>query len=102
MSKMLTFQEMLVAAHESEMPGVEKFLRDACELHEQLGSALADHLEIDGPVRCEFDPGDGVDLALMGGFAPRENGQPVPPVLEECDPDADWEPRCIDSMAERP
>jgi hypothetical protein len=80
MSKMLSLENMLVAAHNSNMPGAQEFAKDACLLASELGQKLAAHLCVDGPVICDFDPTE-MSAEVLGGFAPRWKDQPLPAVL---------------------
>lgn len=92
MAKMLDLDEMLIAADASGMPGAQQFVDQAVELARALSRALAEHLEVAGPVECDFEPGvDGG--GILGGFAPKEGDQPCPAALQPFDKDGDWEPR---------
>jgi hypothetical protein len=91
MSKQLTLDEMLIAAANSDMPGLDKYLPQLEALAQELGTDLAQHLGIEGPVNCDFTAEEG--CGILGGFAPLHEGQPVPEVLRTVDTTGDWVPR---------
>lgn len=91
MSKQLTLDEMLIAASNSNMPGLDRYVEHLEALALDLGGDLARHLDIEGPVECSLTAEEGG--GIMGGFAPKFTGQPIPDVLKEFDTLADWEVR---------
>lgn len=92
MARILSLDEMLVAASLSDMPGAAAFVQELREVAERLSAQLADHLEVDGPNETDFiaDENGG---GIMAGFAPLRANQPIPDAIKGFDVLGDWEPR---------
>ena len=92
MAKMLTLDEMVTALFDLKHPDYEAFKTLVEDLGNNIAQALAETLNVSAGT-CEFWGG-----GTMVGFAPQTAGQPVPQVLEDLDPEGDWEPRVILSV----
>jgi hypothetical protein len=88
MSKVLKLDEMLEAARVSKMPQAERFVTKAEAVADELAVALANHLGVT-TIGATFE---GMAFAgLCANFNPIKTGDKCPDVLDEQDPDGDWE-----------
>jgi len=101
MAKMLTLDELLMAALRSDMPGAEAMALSVERLASDLAARLADHLGVEAGLAQVHDDGLDDQPIIMVGLAPLNEGDPVPEVLQAFDSEADWEPRRRPDAAER-
>lgn len=89
MSKILNVDEMLEAAENSKMPGIEGHI-DALEAAATaLASDLAKHLKIEMRQPAEA-MGEGFG-GLCASFGPSKKQQKCPKVIDERDRGGDWD-----------
>lgn len=93
MTKMLTVDELLMAALRSDMPEAGAMAAALEEMASHLAARLAEHLGVEAGRAEAIDDGLDDQPVLMVGLAPRNHGDSLPDVLRPFDPDGDWEPR---------
>lgn len=93
MSKMLTVDELLLAALRSDMPEAAAIARALEDITSDLAARLADHLGVEAGQAQAHDDGLDDQPALMVGLAPLKDGDSLPEVLKPFDPEGDWVPR---------
>jgi hypothetical protein len=101
MARILSVDEMMIAAVESDMPGADILEAELRAFTERLAAALATHLEVEGPTEIDFFT-DSVGGGVLGGFAPFTPDQPIPQVLANFDAIGEWVPRCAIEEAAHP
>lgn len=88
--KILDISDMLQAAEDSQMPGLELHTRALEAQAALLAGALASHLKIQTHDPGTWKPGFG---GLCASFVPVHPGQSCPPVIDDGDPEGEWEPQ---------
>ena len=88
MAKILTIDEMLATARNLQLPALQQHVKAVQDAGTALAADIARHLNINHSA-ATFE---GLELAgTCSAFTPAHPGQPLPEVLREFDPDADWE-----------
>jgi hypothetical protein len=87
--KILAIDDMLEAAHETDMPGYDEHIQRIEAAANGLSKALAAHLGIgSGPATFEGKALGGT----CATFFPLTPDQPCPEMIDEGDEGGDWEP----------
>lgn len=90
--KILDVNNMLDAAHDSQMEDVEIFTAALEVAAQALAQALAEHLGIEtgteNSPKATYQQGFG---GLCAFFGSANEGQPCPDVIDQGDPGGDWE-----------
>lgn len=87
MSRVLDVNELLDLAADAKLPNLSAHVTAMEAATTLLTAAIAEHLGI-AHTGANWEPGFG---GLCGVFQPKEEGQPLPAVMEEYDTGGDWE-----------
>lgn len=109
MSKLLNVDDMLEAARDAKLPTYNLRRRQIEAVAQFLGDDLAEFLDIAIAGKAEWQSGDFVGLFVS--FGPKFKSQPCPSVIDENDPEGEWEddheglpgaPLCLNRKKRRP